>query len=130
MVRQPLEHIEKTVLALSAAQFGITPAKISLGTRPVQDLGIDSLDLIEWMLALEDAFEVSLPDAAEVGDPTYKEVFTRAGLTLRDMAELVYLPAEMQRFLEGEKQTHKTGERNGEPVSSKRFISQARDNIW
>ena len=91
MVRLPIEEIEKTVLTLSAEQFGIKPAKISLNTRPVQDLGIDSLDLIEWMMAIEEAFDVSLPDATEVGDPAYKEVFTRADLTFRDMAELVHL---------------------------------------
>lgn len=91
MARQALEEIEATVLALSAEQFGIRPAKISLNTRPVQDLGIDSLDLIEWMMAIEEAFDVSLPDATEVGDPAYKEVFTRADLTFRDMAELVHL---------------------------------------
>lgn len=91
MVRQALEAIEANVLALSAEQFGIRPAKISLNTRPVQDLGIDSLDLIEWMMAIEEAFDVSLPDAKEVGDPAYKEVFTRAELTFRDMAELVHL---------------------------------------
>lgn len=91
MVRQALEEIEANVLVLSAEQFGIRPAKISLYTRPVQDLGIDSLDLIEWMMAIEEAFDVSLPDATEVGDPAYKEVFTRADLTFRDMAELVHL---------------------------------------
>ncbi len=91
MARQSLEEIEANVLALSGEQFGIRPAKISLNTRPVQDLGIDSLDLIEWMMAIEEAFDVSLPDATEVGDPAYKEVFTRADLTFRDMAELVHL---------------------------------------
>ncbi|QUJ77350.1 SUMF1/EgtB/PvdO family nonheme iron enzyme [Sulfitobacter albidus] len=91
MARQALEEIEANILALSAEQFGIRSAKISLNTRPVQDLGIDSLDLIEWMMAVEEAFDVSLPDAKEVGDPAYKEVFTRRYLTFKDMAELVHL---------------------------------------
>ena len=90
-LRQSLEEIEERTLDLSAELFGIERAKLSLDTRPVQDLGIDSLDLTEWMMAIEEAFDVSLPDPVDVGDPAYKEVFTRADLTFQDMAELVHL---------------------------------------
>ncbi|MEP3275640.1 MAG: SUMF1/EgtB/PvdO family nonheme iron enzyme [Stappiaceae bacterium] len=91
MARQPLEIIEARVLVLSAEQFGIEQECISLDTRPVEDLGIDSLDLIEWMMAMEETFDVSLPDPTEIGDPVYKEAFTRPELNLRDMAELIHL---------------------------------------
>ncbi|MEP3635946.1 MAG: SUMF1/EgtB/PvdO family nonheme iron enzyme [Paracoccaceae bacterium] len=91
MARPSLEKTEERILILSAEFLGLERTKFSLDTRPVQDLGIDSLDLIEWMMAIEEAFDVSLPEPAEVGDPAYKEVFTRADFTFRDMAELVHL---------------------------------------
>lgn len=91
MVRPSLTDIEATILWLSSEQFGVSSELLSSATRPVQDLGIDSLDLIEWMMAVEEHFEVSLPDPKKVGDPVYKEVFTRADFTLRDMSELVHI---------------------------------------
>ena len=58
-------------------------------TRLMQDLHVDSLDVVELIMAIEDAFNVSLPDKAP--DPIYKQLFTRPQFCMRDFAELVYI---------------------------------------
>src|SRR5207244_2180502 len=55
----------------------------------IQDLNVDSLDLVELFMAVEDGFGVSIPD--DPPNMAYKSVFTRNPFRLRDFAELVYL---------------------------------------
>jgi formylglycine-generating enzyme len=89
--RPLLNEIEDAIVKLSSEQFGIPMSQLSLQTRLVQDLNIDSLDLIEWMMAVEEKFKVTLPGPETLADHVYKEVFTRPEFTLGDMAELVHL---------------------------------------
>lgn len=39
-----------------------TPPDLPEDTRFVEDLGLDSLSLVEWTLALEDDFDIELPE--------------------------------------------------------------------
>lgn len=48
---------EKMVELLSE-QFGVEPESITLQTSFDEDLGADSLDLVELMMALEEEFDV------------------------------------------------------------------------
>lgn len=48
---------EKMVELLSE-QFGVEPESITLKTSFDEDLGADSLDLVELMMALEEEFDV------------------------------------------------------------------------
>ncbi len=48
---------EKLVELLSE-QFGVEPETITLETSFDEDLGADSLDLVEMMMALEEEFDV------------------------------------------------------------------------
>lgn len=48
---------EKMVELLSE-QFGVEPESITLETSFDEDLGADSLDLVELMMALEEEFDV------------------------------------------------------------------------
>ena len=49
------------VQALFAEQFECDPATITLDTDMVEDLGADSLDVVELTMALEEEFNVELP---------------------------------------------------------------------
>ncbi len=40
------------------------PSKITLESNIVQDLGADSLDMVEMLMALEDNFGITVPDEA------------------------------------------------------------------
>jgi len=61
------------VTELLANQLNVGKEKIKPESRLVEDLGADSLDMIEMLMALEDNFGITVPDekAAElrtVGD--------------------------------------------------------------
>ena len=45
-----------------AEQLSIEPAKITAESEFVADLNADSLDLMEFMLALEDEFGITIPE--------------------------------------------------------------------
>lgn len=84
-----LAEIEQKVCDVTAAQLGIPRHKVFPSSRLVQDLEIDSLDLVELMMELEESFAVTLPDDSP--SPVYKSVFTRNPFRLSDVAELIYL---------------------------------------
>ncbi|MEE6716372.1 acyl carrier protein [Schleiferilactobacillus harbinensis] len=67
------QEIFDKIQALIADRFEIDPAKITNATNFKQDLSADSLDLVEFVLTLEDIFggEISDEDADKlntVGD--------------------------------------------------------------
>ncbi|WP_026363141.1 acyl carrier protein [Methylopila sp. M107] len=54
--------IERKVTAIVAGQLGVDPAKIRPGSSLRSDLGADDLDQVELVMALEEEFDVSIPD--------------------------------------------------------------------
>ena len=54
--------IFEKVQKLLAEALNIDPAKITLESNIVQDLGADSLDMVELLMSLEDNFGIVVPD--------------------------------------------------------------------
>lgn len=54
--------IEQRVKKIVAEQLGIAETEIKAESSFVDDLGADSLDTVELVMALEDAFEMEIPD--------------------------------------------------------------------
>ena len=52
--------LKEHVIAVLAEQAMLDPADID-PTKPLSDLGIDSLALVETIFALEEAFDISIP---------------------------------------------------------------------
>lgn len=52
----------KKVRELLADQLNKPIEKITENTRFIEDLGVDSLDMIEMLMALEEEFSISVPN--------------------------------------------------------------------
>ena len=56
---QKMENIEQRVKKIIAEQLGVNEAEIKIESSFVDDLGADSLDTVELVMALEEEFETS-----------------------------------------------------------------------
>jgi acyl carrier protein len=50
------------VRKLLAEQLNIAPDKVDLKSRVIEDLGADSLDVVEMLMVLEDEFNITVSD--------------------------------------------------------------------
>ena len=57
-----MDSIEQRVKKIVAEQLGVNEADIKNESAFVDDLGADSLDTVELVMALEDEFECEIPD--------------------------------------------------------------------
>jgi acyl carrier protein len=57
-----MDSIEQRVKKIVAEQLGVNEADIKTESSFVDDLGADSLDTVELVMALEDEFETEIPD--------------------------------------------------------------------
>ena len=57
-----MENIEPRVKKIVAEQLGVNEAEIKNESSFVDDLGADSLDTVELVMALEEEFETEIPD--------------------------------------------------------------------
>jgi len=57
-----MENIEQRVRKIVAEQLGVNDADIKNESSFVDDLGADSLDTVELVMALEEEFECEIPD--------------------------------------------------------------------
>ena len=55
------------------AQFGVDAEMIKPETAFVDDLGADSLDVVELIMALEEAFDMEIPDTEAEGIVTVED---------------------------------------------------------
>ena len=56
-----MSDIEQRVKKIVAEQLGVAEDEIKLESSFVDDLGADSLDTVELVMALEDEFEIEIP---------------------------------------------------------------------
>ena len=54
--------IFEKVKEIIADQLGVDEEEISSDARFIEDLGADSLDLVELIMALEEEFDLEIPD--------------------------------------------------------------------
>ena len=57
-----MNDIEQRVKKVIAEQLSINEADIKNESAFIEDLGADSLDTVELVMALEDAFKIEIPD--------------------------------------------------------------------
>ena len=64
------DDISSKVKKIVADHLGIDEAKVSEEASFIDDLGADSLDTVELVMALEEAFDIEIPDEAAEGIAT------------------------------------------------------------
>ncbi len=57
-----MSSIEERVKNIVIEQLGVKKDEVTLGASFVDDLGADSLDTVELVMALEEEFECEIPD--------------------------------------------------------------------
>ncbi len=56
------ENIESTVKEIIVEQLGVEADKVTADAKFIEDLGADSLDTVELVMAFEDKFGIEVPD--------------------------------------------------------------------
>lgn len=54
--------VAEKVIDIVSSQMGTSKEKVSLETSFVNDLGADSLDVVELLMEFEEKFDLSIPD--------------------------------------------------------------------
>ena len=54
--------IENDVKEIIVEQLGVEESQVTAGAKFVEDLGADSLDTVELAMALEEKFNIEIPD--------------------------------------------------------------------
>jgi acyl carrier protein len=57
-----MDYIEEKIQKIIAEQLGVKPTEIISKAKLVDDLGADSLDSVELVMAIEEAFGFEMPD--------------------------------------------------------------------
>ena len=57
-----MSGIEERVVKIVAEQLGVNETEVTKAASFVNDLGADSLDTVELVMALEEEFECEIPD--------------------------------------------------------------------
>ncbi len=57
-----MSSIEERVAKMVAEQLGVKEADVKSSSSFVEDLGADSLDTVELIMALEEEFDTEIPD--------------------------------------------------------------------
>jgi acyl carrier protein len=57
-----MENVEQRIKKIVAEQLGVNEAEVKNEYSFVDDLGADSLDTVELVMALEEEFECEIPD--------------------------------------------------------------------
>lgn len=54
--------VEDDVRKITIEKLGVKPEEVTLDAKFIDDLGADSLDTVELVMALEEKFEIEVPD--------------------------------------------------------------------
>ena len=57
-----VEQVEQKVKQIIVEQLGVDEAQVDMSASFVDDLGADSLDIVELVMAFEEAFDLDIPD--------------------------------------------------------------------
>ncbi len=59
-----VNDLSDRIQSMVAEQLGVEPAEVTKDASIFDDLGADSLDVVELVMILEEAFDIEVPDDA------------------------------------------------------------------
>jgi len=59
-----MEEIQEKIVKIICEQLGKDESEVSMKSNFIEDLDADSLDTVELVMALEEEFEIDIPDEA------------------------------------------------------------------
>ncbi len=68
------DNIETQVKEIIVEQLGVDAEKVTADAKFIEDLGADSLDTVELVMAFEDKFSIEVPDEAAEKLKSVKDV--------------------------------------------------------
>ena len=75
-------EMQKKVMDIIANQLGVDKEIVTPEANVVDDLGADSLDVVELVMALEEAFDLEIPDEEAERIRTVKDIIEYLAKTL------------------------------------------------
>lgn len=91
-----MDHTMRKLLHAVACQLGVDEKELKPETRIVADLGVDSLDLVELVMAVEETFEIRLPDPVDSPNDIYSGIFTNPDFCIADFVDLLSIRREVE----------------------------------
>ena len=82
-----MSKIEERVKKIIAEQLGVEEAKVVPEASFIEDLGADSLDTVELVMALEEQFETEIPDEDAQKILTVKDAIDYVGARALEKSE-------------------------------------------
>jgi len=56
------DSLKEQIRGLVSEQLGVDPSELTPESNILEDLGADSLDVVELVMAIEEAFDIEVPD--------------------------------------------------------------------
>ena len=69
-------ELQEKVVEIIANQLGIDPEDVTPEASVVDDLGADSLDVVELIMALEEEFNLEIPDEEAEKIKSVQDIFS------------------------------------------------------
>lgn len=69
-----MKDVSAKVVEVIASNLLVDESEVTPGARLVEDLGADSLDIVEIVMALEEEFDIEVPDDEADDAVTVKDV--------------------------------------------------------
>ena len=70
------QAIEDRVRSIIADQLGVAEKDVNPDSKFIEDLGADSLDIVELIMAMEEEFECEIPDEEAENIRTVQDVIS------------------------------------------------------
>ena len=77
-------NLVERIRGLVSDQLGLSPSEVTPDASILDDLGADSLDVVEMVMAIEEVFDIEVPDEDAEGMRTIGDVENYVSRRLRD----------------------------------------------